>query len=41
MKEVKSPLKCPLPPDEALRLAMLVKPPDNWKKSKPAKNRKR
>jgi hypothetical protein len=43
MREVKSsrnqPLKCALSPREALRLAMLVKPPANWKKSKPAKKR--
>jgi hypothetical protein len=26
-------LKCSLPPDEALRRAMLVKPPKDWKKA--------
>jgi hypothetical protein len=28
------PLKCDLPPREALRRAMLVQPPDDWKKAR-------
>jgi hypothetical protein len=28
-----APIKCNFPPDEALRLAMLVKPPKTWKKA--------
>jgi hypothetical protein len=27
-------LKCDLPPREALRRAMLVQPPDDWKKAR-------
>jgi hypothetical protein len=33
----REPLKCGLPPDEALRRAMMVKPPKNWRKTKPKK----
>jgi hypothetical protein len=32
-------LRCDLPPKEALRRAMLVKPPADWKKAKPSKKR--
>ena len=28
------PLRCDLDPREALRRAMLVQPPDNWKKAR-------
>jgi hypothetical protein len=30
-------LKCDLPPDEALRRAMMVKPPKDWKRTKTKK----
>jgi hypothetical protein len=30
---IREPLKCSLPFDEALRRAMLVKPPKDWKKA--------
>jgi hypothetical protein len=29
----KTPLRCDLPPDEALRRAMNVRPPKDWKKA--------
>jgi hypothetical protein len=28
------PLRCPLPFDEALKRALMVKPPDDWKKKR-------
>jgi len=33
-KTDKAPIKCDLPPREALRRAMLVQPPDDWKKAR-------
>jgi len=39
-KAERSPLKCDRPPKEALRLALLVKPPNDWN-TKPKKQRKR
>lgn len=35
----RTPLRCSLPPREALRRAMLVKPPASWKKTRRAKSR--
>jgi hypothetical protein len=32
--KMNEPLKCDLPPREALRRAMLVQPPDDWKKAR-------
>jgi hypothetical protein len=29
-----APLQCSLPPREALRRAMMVEPPDDWKKKR-------
>jgi hypothetical protein len=31
-KQIREPLKCALPPEEALRRAMLVGVPPDWKK---------
>jgi hypothetical protein len=37
----RAPLKCALPPDEALKLAMRVKVPDYWIKPKATKAAKK
>jgi hypothetical protein len=36
-KTKQEPLKCDLPPREALRRAMMVKPPKDWKTVRPKK----
>jgi hypothetical protein len=40
-KQIREPLKCSLAPREALRRAMMIKPPPDWKTAKPKRKEAR